>query len=91
MENVPTGDDEGENSDIEADSPSFSETSNQLVTSSSSCNDTSDSSFTAVWLHLINHFLHKIEDILDLDGLQAIPFLQVGLLHNVILLDKSYY
>ena len=81
-ENNHTGD-ECDNSDVGQDSPSFSEESSQQqqllppkgqITTS----EHNDSSFNAVWLHLIKYFLKRIRDLLDLDGLQAIPFLQVS-------------
>ena len=78
-EQPQTGGEDGDASDGGLDSyssvtPSFSETSVLLTKASS---EPSDSAFTSVWLHLINYFQEKINDLLQLDGLHAIPFLQV--------------
>ena len=92
-ENNQTGD-ENDNSDVGQDSPSFSEESaqqQQLLPAKSqiTTSEQNDSSFNAVWLHLIKYFLKKISYLLELDGLQAIPFLQVSF--NSLLVNLIFF
>lgn len=55
-----------------SESPRFIETS-QLINST----DKQDKSYTILWGRLLEMFKDKIADLLELDGLQAIPLLQV--------------
>ncbi|XP_057290056.1 E3 ubiquitin-protein ligase UBR4-like isoform X1 [Hydractinia symbiolongicarpus] len=67
-----------------SESPRFIETS-QLINST----DKQDKSFTILWGRLLEMFKDKIVDLLELDGLQAIPLLQVLLTLCLNLTDST--